>query len=152
MEEPLTQTDAPMAELPTDLQDIVGDLMEQEEDLFRDIEDTSSSWADSLDKGAGWDAMDGPISNMSAQGVTGNALPNSSEIGGRSGEGRTGKSSGEFVGDSAVGKGGRRTPTRITPDDFMAGQVNDSSKEDAGGATGGVASPVLLSRPLRRLA
>jgi hypothetical protein len=137
MEEPLTQTDAPMAELPTDLQDIVGDLMEQEEDLFDDIEDTSSSWADSLDKGAGWDAMDGPISNMSAQGVTGNALPNSSEIGGRSGEGRTGKSSGEFVGDSAVGKGGRRTPTRITPDDFVAGQVNDSSKQDAGGATGG---------------
>jgi len=42
--------------------------------------------------------------------VTGNRLPNKSEIGGRSGEGRQGKSSGEFVGDEAVGKGGRKTP------------------------------------------
>jgi len=137
MEEPLKDVDVPMAQLPSSLQDIVGDLMEQEEDLFSDIEDVSSSWADSLDKGAGWDAMDGPISNMSAQGVTGNALPNSSEIGGRSGEGRTGRSSGEFVGDSAVGKGGRRTPTRITPDPFVAGDIKDTSPEASGGATGG---------------
>lgn len=137
MEEPLTDIDVPMAELPTELQDIIGDLMEQEEDLFSDLEDISSSWADSLDRGAGWDALDGPISNMSAQGVTGNVLPNSSEISGRSGEGRTGKAHGEFVGDSAVGKGGRRTPTRITPDDFLAGEINDTSAEAATGATGG---------------
>ncbi len=137
MEEPPEPIDTPMAELPTELQDIVGELMEQEEDIFSDIEDVSSSWADSLDKGAGWDALDGPISNMSAQGVTGNALPNSSEIAGRSGEGRTGRAHGEFVGDSAVGKGGRRTPTRITPDPFMAGDINDTSNQAAGGATGG---------------
>jgi hypothetical protein len=137
MEEPLKDVDVPMAQLPSSLQDIVGDLMEQEEDLFSDVEDVSSSWADSLDKGAGWDAMDGPISNMSAQGVTGNTLPNSSEIGGRSGEGRTGRSAGEFVGDSAVGKGGRRTPTRITPDPFVAGDIKDTSPEASGGATGG---------------
>ena len=90
--------------------------MEQEEDLFDEMEDVSSSAIDSADKGAGWDAMDGPISNNSAKGVTGNRLPNSSEIGGRSGEGRQGKSSGEFVGDEAVGKGGRKTPSRLTPD------------------------------------
>ncbi|MHC4712279.1 MAG: hypothetical protein ACYTAN_03280 [Planctomycetota bacterium] len=137
MEEPLGDFDVPMAELPSELQDIIGDLMEQEEDLFADLEDISSSWADSLDKGAGWDALDGPISNMSAQGVTGNVLPNSSEISGRSGEGRTGKAHGEFVGDSAVGKGGRRTPTRITPDDFLPGRIDDTSSEAAGGATGG---------------
>ncbi|HND55910.1 MAG TPA: hypothetical protein PLV92_26015, partial [Pirellulaceae bacterium] len=85
----------------------------------------------------GWDAMDGPISNMSARGVTGNRLPNSSEIGGRSGEGRQGKSSGEFVGDTAVGKGGRKTPSRLTPDAFVKGQVKDISKDPVGGATGG---------------
>jgi hypothetical protein len=81
--------------------------------------------------------MDGPISNMSAKGVTGNRLPNSSEIGGRSGEGRQGKSSGEFVGDEAVGKGGRKTPTRLTPDPVVKGQIKDHSKKSAGGATGG---------------
>jgi hypothetical protein len=138
-EEPLTDDmkQAPMAELPRELEDLVGDLMEDEEDLFDEMEDVSSSWADSIDKGAGWDAMDGPISNMSARGVTGNRLPNNSEIGGRSGEGRSGKSSGEFVGDSAVGKGGRRTPTRLAPDPYVAGQVKDTSKDPVGGATGG---------------
>jgi hypothetical protein len=64
-------------------------------------------------------------------------LPNKSEIGGRSGEGRQGKSSGEFVGDEAVGKGGRRTPSRLTPDPIVKGQIKDHSKQSAGGATGG---------------
>ncbi|MFW6171047.1 MAG: hypothetical protein ACODAD_11195 [Planctomycetota bacterium] len=138
-EEPLTDAmkEAPMAELPGELEDLVGELMEEEEDLMDEMEDRSSSWADSLDKGAGWDAADGPISNMSARGVTGNRLPNSSEIGGRSGEGRQGKASGEFVGDTAVGKGGRKTPSRLAPDPFVEGQVKDVSKDPVGGATGG---------------
>ncbi len=69
--------------------------------------------------------------------MTGNRLPNTSEIAGRSGEGRQGKSSGEFVGDTAVGKGGRNTPGRLTPDTFVKGQVKDYSKDPVGGATGG---------------
>ena len=129
--------EAPMAELPGELEDLVGELMEEEEDLFDEMEDVSSSWADSLDKGAGWDAADGPISNMSARGVTGNRLPNTSEIRGRSGEGRQGKASGEFVGDTAVGKGGRKTPSRLTPDPNVKGQIKDVSKDPVGGATGG---------------
>lgn len=69
-EEPLSDAmkEAPLAELPGELEDIVGELMEEEEDLFDEMEDVSSSWADSIDKGAGWDAADGPISNMSARG------------------------------------------------------------------------------------
>jgi hypothetical protein len=138
-EEPLSDAmkEAPMAELPGELEDLVGHLMEQEEDLLDEMEDVSSSWADSIDKGAGWDAADGPISNMSAKGVTGNRLPNTSEIGGRSGEGRQGKSSGEFVSDTAVGKGGRKTPSRLAPDPFVQGQVKDFSQDPTGGATGG---------------
>ena len=138
-EEPITDDmkEAPMAELPQELEDIVGDLMEGEEDLMEEMEDVSSSWTDSGDKGIGWDAMDGPISNNSAKGVTGNRLPNTSEIAGRSGEGRSGKSAGEFVGDEAVGKGGRKTETRLTPDAFQKGQIKDHSKDPTGGATGG---------------
>jgi hypothetical protein len=101
------------------------------------MDDVTGAWADSLDKGAGWDALDGPITSMNAQGVTGNQLPNTSEIGGRSGEGRTGKSAGEFVQKDAVGKGGRRTPTRLTEDPYQKGQVEDASKASPGGATGG---------------
>ncbi|HIQ22259.1 MAG TPA: hypothetical protein EYH34_13625 [Planctomycetes bacterium] len=138
-EESLTDAgkEAPMAELPGELEDLIGELMEEEEDLFDEMEDVSSSAADSLDKGAGWDVADGPISNMSAKGATGNRLPNTSEIGGRAGEGRSGKSSGEFVGDEAVGKGGRKTPSRLTPDPFVKGQIKDHSRDAQGGATGG---------------
>ena len=74
---------------------------------------------------------------MSAKGVTGNLLPNQQEIGGRSGEGRSGKSNGQMVQDTAEGKGGRETPTRLTPSPFEPGNVKDNSKEDTGGATGG---------------
>ena len=137
MEEPPETMEVPHAELPEQLEDLVGELMEQEEDIFDEMEDVTSAWADSLDKGAGWDAMDGPISNYSAKGVTGNQLPNTSEIGGRSGEGRTGKASGEMVEDTATGKGGRRTPTRVTADPFQTGEITDTSKDPPGGATGG---------------
>ena len=137
MEDPLTKTDTPMAELPEELEDMVGELMEQQEDLLDEAEDTNANWADSLDKGAGWDAMDGPIANMSAKGVTGNTLPNNNEMNGRSGEGRSGKSQGEMVEESASGKGGRNTPTRLDPTPFAQGQVNDQSKDPTGGATGG---------------
>ncbi|MHC4472092.1 MAG: hypothetical protein ACYS99_14140 [Planctomycetota bacterium] len=129
--------EVPMAELPDQLEDLIGELIEEEEDLGDDMEDVSSAWADSLDKGAGWGTSDGPISNMSAQGKTGNTLPNKNEVGGRSGEGRTGRSHGEMVEGEASGKGGRKTPTRLTPDPWEGKAVKDRSKDPLGGATGG---------------
>ncbi len=131
------KSDTPMAELPKELEDMVGQLMEQEEDLLDEAEDMNANITDSIDKGVGWDAADGPIADMSAKGVTGNVLPNNNEMGGRSGEGRSGQSQGEFVGDSAVGKGGRNTPTRLDPTPFQKGKINDTSKDPVGGATGG---------------
>ncbi len=131
------QQNTEQAELASELEDMVGDLLEDEEDLFDEMDDITSKSTTSGDKGIGWDAMDGPISSMNAQGVTGNQLPNTSEVSGRSGEGRTGKSAGEFVEDKAVGKGGRRTPTRLSKDPFQKGQINDVSTDPPGGATGG---------------
>jgi hypothetical protein len=136
-EDPGSKTDTPMPELPKDLQDMIGELLEQEEDLFDQVEDANANWADSADKGIGMDAADGPIADMSAKGVTGNALPNNNEMNGRSGEGRQGKSQGEFVGDTAEGKGGRRTPTRLDPTPFEKGQIKSNSTDPGGGATGG---------------
>jgi hypothetical protein len=137
MEATTEQDNVEQAELPEKLEDMVGDLLEEEEDLFEEADDLTSKATASGDKGIGWDAADGPISSMNAQGVTGNQLPNTSEIAGRSGEGRTGKSGGEFVADEAVGKGGRRTPTRMGAEPFQAGEVKDTSAEPPGGATGG---------------
>ncbi|MCM8759281.1 MAG: hypothetical protein NC906_05875 [Candidatus Omnitrophica bacterium] len=136
-QEPSKPTLAPEAELPAELEDIIGELIEQLEDMTEEIEDITSSWMDSLDKGAGWMAMDGSISNMSAKGITGNLLPNQQEIGGRSGEGRTGRSYGEMVEKTAQGKGGRQTPARLTPDNIEPGEVQDTSGENQLGPTGG---------------
>jgi len=136
-EDQLQKTEAPMAELPAQLEDMIGELMEQQEDLFDEMEDANANWHDALNKGAGWDAGDGPIDNMNAQGVTGNQLPNNNEMGGRAGEGRSGKSQGEMVEETATGKGGRNTPTRLDPTPFQQGQVKDESKDPVGGATGG---------------
>ncbi|MCX7706090.1 MAG: hypothetical protein N2115_07555 [bacterium] len=136
-QEPSKVTMAPEAELPSELEDIIGELIEQVEDMTEEIEDITSSWMDSLDKGAGWTAMDGSISNMSAKGITGNVLPNQQEVGGRSGEGRTGRSYGEMVEKTAQGKGGRQTPARLTPDNIEPGQVQDASGENQLGPTGG---------------
>lgn len=137
MEDPATTPDAPLAELPGELEDIVGALLDQEESMTEDVEDVTSGWIDSIDKGAGWDAVDGPISSMSAKGVTGNLLPNEQEIGGRSGEGRTGRSTGQMVESAAEGKDGRQTPSRLSETPFESGQVDDQSQQDSGGATGG---------------
>ena len=137
MEEPLAPTDIAMAELPKELEDIVGELLDSEDAMTPEVEDVTSSALTSADKGAGWGASDGPISDMSAKGVTGNQLPNQQEIGGRSGEGRTGRSHGQMVSDTAEGKGGRETPTRLDPEPFEQGSVKDSAKNDQGGATGG---------------
>lgn len=138
MEELDQPPEAEVAELPDELEDIIGDLLEQESDMEEAIEDIGSTFMDSLDKGAGWGASDGPISNMSARGVTGNILPNQMEVGGRSGEGRSGRSSGQMVEATAEGKeGGRKTPTRMTRTPFETGSVDDKSKEEPGGATGG---------------
>ncbi|MGA2232772.1 MAG: hypothetical protein ABSH22_17875, partial [Tepidisphaeraceae bacterium] len=137
MEDPVSKNDPPLADLPKELEDMEGDLLEQQEDLDEKMQDANSNWQDSMDTAIGWDAQDGPIADMSAKGITGNTLPNDNEMQGRSGEGRTGQSSGEFVGDSAVGKGGRDTPTRLDPTPFQAGQIKDTSKDPVGGATGG---------------
>ena len=137
MEENTKDVDVPMADLPSQLEDIMGDLIDKEDKLADESQDVTSSWLDSMDKGVGWGVGDGPIANMSAKGITGNLQPNSNEIAGRSGEGRSGKSSGQFVGDTAEGKGGKQTPTRSTPDPYEKGQVKDTSKDPSGGSTGG---------------
>ncbi len=92
MEEALKPADVPISELPKQLEDIVGDLLDKEDEMSPQVRGTSPArgWTTSTRARAGRDAADGPISNMSAKGITGNQLPNQDEIGGRSGEGRNG--------------------------------------------------------------
>jgi hypothetical protein len=125
-----------MAELPKQLDDIIGDLMKKEQDLNQD--DPSSSITGSQDKAAAGEVHDGPMSDNGAKGSTGNQQPSNTEISGRAGGGRNGKSSGQMVGDTApTPDGGTPTPTRMTPSPFENGSVKDSTSMNQNGGTGG---------------
>ncbi|MFH1748687.1 MAG: hypothetical protein ABIG44_16760 [Planctomycetota bacterium] len=137
MEEPLDFPEIPMVDLPEQLWDLIGDLIEEQDDLNDAAEDITSAWADSLAEGAGWEVAGGPISNFSAVGKTGNQLPDNNELSGRSGDGRSGRSQGQLVENIAKGLSGRQTPTRVTNDPYEQGVVKELQQMATGGATGG---------------
>lgn len=137
MEEPLDFPEIPMVDLPDQLWDMIGDLIEDQDELNEAAEDVTSAWADSLAEGAGWEVAGGPISNFSAVGKTGNQLPDDNELSGRSGDGRAGRSQGQLVENVAKGLKGRLTPTRVTNDPYEQGVVKELQQMATGGATGG---------------
>jgi hypothetical protein len=122
--------------LPKALEDLIGDLLQKADEFDEEADDVTSAWADNLDQ-AGWGVSDGPISSFSAKGKTGNDLPNSNEVTGRSGDGRRGKSSGQMVGDTSRALPGRKTPARVGNEKYEPGQLKQEGQEDPNGATGG---------------
>jgi hypothetical protein len=126
----------PEMPLPSELEDMVGDLLQDAEEFDQEADDITSAWGDNLNQ-AGWDVADGPISNFSAKGKTGNDLPNNMEVSGRAGDGRRGKSSGQMVGDTARALEGRKTPARVNNERYEPGQLKQEGEQDPNGATGG---------------
>ncbi len=137
-EEPLGNKPMSIPEmpLPESLEDLVGELMQEAEEFDEEADDITSAWGDNLNQ-AGWGVSDGPISSFSAKGKTGNDLPNTHEVTGRSGDGRRGKSAGQMVGDTSRGLPGRKTPARVGNERYEPGQLKEEAKQDPGGATGG---------------
>jgi hypothetical protein len=137
-EEPLGNKPMSIPEmpLPDKLEDLVGELMQEAEEFDEEADDITSAWGDNLNQ-AGWGVSDGPISSFSAKGKTGNDLPNSHEVTGRSGDGRRGKSAGQMVGDTSRGLQGRKTPARVGNERYEPGQLKEEAHQDPGGATGG---------------
>jgi hypothetical protein len=128
--------EVPEATLPDNLQDMVGDLIEDVEEFDEAADDVTGSWGGNMPQ-AGWDTMDGPISSFSATGKTGNQLPNASELTGRSGAGRRGRSSGQMVGSEYNALEGRPTPARVTAERYDEGKIDAAKQLDPRGATGG---------------
>jgi len=138
LEEPLDKKPMKIPEmpLPTALEDMVGDLLQKADEFDEEADDVTSAWGDNLNQ-AGWGVGDGPISSFSAKGKTGNDLPNNMEIGGRAGDGRRGKSSGQMVGDTARALEGRKTPARVNNERYEPGQLKQEGRSDPNGSTGG---------------
>lgn len=125
---------APLAELPAELEDLVGDMITSQEEMRPEVEDIGS-YLNSLDHTAG-PVADGTISSTSAKGKTGDQKPEDNVIEGRSGAGRSGMSDGQLVESVAkdLDQNEYGLRERISNTPLESGQVED---QDEGAATGG---------------
>jgi len=125
---------APLAELPSELVDLVSGLITSEEEMRQEVEDIGS-YLTSLDHTAG-PVADGTISSTSAKGKTGDQRPEDNIIQGRSGAGRSGMADGQLVEPvaKALPDNEYSLRERISNTPLESGQVKD---EDAKAQTGG---------------
>ena len=114
----------PLGDLPDALEDIVGELLDQAEELAAEAQDSTSN-VSLPDVVMGWAVMDGPMPSWAAKGKSGNTRPNSAEQVGRSGSGRQGASSGEIVGDTLKALEGSDVKARRTRDGYQAGELQE---------------------------
>jgi len=132
----------PLVPLPDELEDLVGDLLDQAKDIEKMSQDSTGNNM-MADGEMGWGVADGPMPNFSAKGKSGNAKPNDNEMTGRSGSGREGQSNGELVENTVRGLEGTQTHARRTRDAFQNGDVKESkdstldARSTGGGKLGG---------------
>lgn len=127
----------PLLPLHDFFEDIVGNLLEEQQNLAEDANDPNSNQAFAQNEGNGWDIMDGPQPGFGAQGRSGNQRPNKNEQTGRSSGGRQGMSDGEMAGDTAKNLEGSEVDTRRTKDPMQKGQIKDEDGPSEAKATGG---------------
>lgn len=123
-------------DLPAELQDIIGELLEQQREIEEKAHDSATNQA-VPDLPMGWDIAEGEWSSFSAKGKSGNEAPDHKPQDGRSLVGRQGMADGETV--AATGKINQGDPNlenRHTQDPAQAGQVQEEQRTDAV-ATGG---------------
>jgi len=123
--------------LPEAFEDLVGDLLDEQQSIADQVQDSSSNQLLSQNKANGWAVKDGPMGSFGAQGKSGNEKPNHNEQSGRSSGGRTGETTGEMVGDVASNLEGDKPDARRTSDPFQQGHVQDNDGINHNAATGG---------------
>jgi len=128
--------DIPLVDLPEELEDLVGDLLEQEQEIEDEAQDSASNLG-AHDLPAGWGVADGPQPSFGAKGKSGNTKPNKMEQIGRAGGGRQGMSNGEMVEGLAKDLEGSDVEVRRTNDPFQKGEVEEENPNSEAKATGG---------------
>lgn len=130
----------PVVPLPSELEDILGELLKQQEEA-RNRADDSATNQGTADFPAGWDIAEGEYVNYSAKGKSGNEPPDHKEQDGRSLVGRQGMSDGETVaGSGKVNEGDERIEARRTQDPAQSGQVQEEGHVEAKATGGGKSS------------
>lgn len=126
----------PIVPLPSEMEDIIGDLLEEQEELEEKSDDSATNQS-TPDMPAGWDIMEGEYADYAAKGKSGNARPDHKEQDGRSGIGRQGQSDGESTAASGkINEGDENIEKRMTQDASQSGSVQEEGHAKAK-ATGG---------------
>jgi hypothetical protein len=122
--------------LQTEMDDLIGDLMEQKPEEAAKADDGAINSA-MPDSEMGGQVVEGDTSTFSAKGKSGNSTPDHKEQDGRSNVGRQGMSDGETAaGSGTIGEGDKNIEARRTQDPTQAGQVKADGEADTK-ATGG---------------
>ncbi len=126
----------PVIPMATEMEDIIGDLLKQEQDQ-KDKSDDSATNQGSADVPAGWGIAEGEFSDFSAKGKSGNEAPDHKEQDGRALVGRQGMSDGETTaGSGKINAGDDKIEARRTQDSAQSGEVQEEGHAEAK-ATGG---------------
>ncbi|MBM4153810.1 MAG: hypothetical protein FJ221_02105 [Lentisphaerae bacterium] len=130
----------PVIPLASEIEDIIGDLLEQEEEIMNESDDSATNQG-SADMAAGWGIAEGEFANFSAKGKSGNERPDHKDQDGRSLVGRQGMADGETVaGSGKINEGDNNIEARRTQDSPQSGQVQEEGHADAKATGGGKGS------------
>ena len=133
--------DMPNLPLPDAMDDIVGNLLKEQQNIKDDAQDAASNQA-LAEAAQGWEIADGPMPGFSAQGKSGNTPPNKNIQNGRSSGGRQGMSDGEMVGGKTQNLEGSDLDARRSNSKMSRGMIEDpdgpttTKATDAGGKAG----------------
>ena len=116
--------------LATEVEDMIGDLLEEDEEQEEQADDSATTHA-MPDMPMGWEVIEGNIASYAAKGKSGNETPDHNEQDGRSNVGRQGMSTGETAAGSGTISEGRQehrgTPHR-GPDPERPGRPRRRSR------------------------
>jgi len=130
----------PIVPMPSEMEDIIGELAEQEEELEKKSDDSATNQG-SADTAMGWDIQEGEFVSFAAKGKSGNAPPDHKEQDGRSNVGRSGMSDGETTaGSGKINEGDENIDKRMTQDASQSGQVQEDGHSKAKATGGGKSS------------
>jgi len=122
--------------LATEVEDMIGDLLEEDEEDEEQNQDSATTHA-MPDMPMGWEVVEGDIASYAAKGKSGNERPDHHEQDGRSNVGRQGMSTGETAaGSGTISEGDKDIEERRTEDPTQSGQVDLDGEADTK-ATGG---------------
>lgn len=130
----------PIVPMPAEVEDIIGDLLKQEEELEKQANDSAQNQG-IPDMSMGWDILEGEWTSYDAKGKSGNQAPDHKEQDGRSIVGRQGMADGETTaGSGKISEGDENIEKRMTQDPSQSGQVQEEDHSKAKATGGGKGS------------